>query len=186
MSLGPKSTSSRLRKHEGLFRSTVRRTARRVAATSDIPDQSRGHTFRTTSKRTLPAAEGECKTNFPRSFERPPQAAGYDNEVGGTANFARNAPLHRVFFKSHHSCPTQKTATSVVLISTQTPDPKTDSNTQQPRVRKFYGSKQLSPNSVRTRESNSSDFNQFSLCPPYPRGDNHATETSRENGYDDS
>ena len=185
MSLGPKSTSSRLRKHEGLFRTTVRRTTRRVA-TSDIPDQSRGHAFRTTSERTLPADKGECKTIFRRSFETPPTAAGYDNEVGDTANFSRNAPLYRVFFKSRHSYPTAKTAISVVLISTPVRDPKTDSNTQQPRVRKFYGSKQLSPNSIRTRECDSLDFNQISLCPPYPRGDNPAIETSWEIAHDDS
>ena len=160
--------------------------ALRVAATSDVPNESRGHAFRTTTMPTLPAVQSECKTISPASRESPPTAAGYDNNVGDTANIFRNARLDRVFFKSRDSNPIAKTATSVVLTSRPTTDPKTGSNTQQPRVRKFYGSKQLSPNSIRTRECVSSDFNQISLCPPYLRGDNHATETSRENGHYDS
>jgi hypothetical protein len=173
MRMGPKSTSSRLRKHESLFRITVRCTLRRVAATFDIPVQSRGHAFRTTSEATFPAVEGECKLFFQRSNESALTTAGYDNEVGDTVHFPRTATFLRVFFKSCHSCPTATTATSVALINTPTPYQKTDSNTQQPRVRKFYGSKQLSPNSIRTRESETSNFPLLVRSAPSRRRTRH-------------
>ncbi len=163
MSLGPKSTSSRLRKHEGLFRTTVRRTVRRVAATSESLTSREATPSGPRASQLFPPPRGNAR-RFSEGLSRVNHQQRVMTMTSETPPMSQEMVRADEFASSHH-------------------------NTATTRNNRAFGSStdrgNSHRNSIRTREL-TLPISTRSLYPLRAPWRQSAIESSRENGHDDS